>query len=141
MRQDQAKALRDLLRAVIPKEKFEPVQIDALARYIAEVTKTEDEAIQKLSGILQNDPNSIAILKTSLQMEVLRERMADYRERMADYHGRLCSLEQSTKGDQSNGQEHSKWPMVQAIFTAMSFIAATVALLKAFGFLHFPWLS
>jgi hypothetical protein len=128
MRQEQVTALRNLLLAVIPKGKLAPGEIDALVQYMAEVTKTEDEAIQRLSGILQSDLNGIATWKTILQVELLREKIVDHQER-------LRNLERYEK------HEHSKLPIVQAIFIAISFIAATVALLKAFGFLQLPWLS
>ncbi len=128
MRQEQVIALRNLLSAVVPKGKLAPGEIDALVQYMAEVTKTEDEAIQRLSGILQNDLNGIATWKAILQVELLREKAIDHQER-------LRSLEYREKsGD-------SKWSMVQAIFTAISFIAATMALLKAFGLLQLPWIS
>lgn len=128
MRQEQVTALRNLLSAVVPKGRLTSAEIDALVQYMAEVTKTEDEAIQRLSGILQNDLNGIATWKTVLHVELLREKMADH-------HERLRTLERD------EGTVNGKWPMVQAIFTAMSFIAATVALLKAFGLLALPWLS
>jgi hypothetical protein len=127
MRQEQITALRKLLTTVIPEGKLAPGEIDALVVYMSEVTKTEDEAIQRLSGILQNDLNGIAAWKTIFQVELLREKIVDCQER-------LRSLERFGKYDQS------KWPMVQAIFTAISFIAATVALLKAFSLLQLPWL-
>jgi hypothetical protein len=127
MRQEQITALRNLLSAVIPKGRLAPGEIDALVQYMAEVTKTEDEAIQRLSGILQNDLNGIATWKTILQVELLREKISDYQER-------LRSLEHQDKAG------HNKLPMVQAIFTAISFIAATVAFLKAFDLLKLPWL-
>jgi polyhydroxyalkanoate synthesis regulator phasin len=128
MRQEQVTSLRNLLSAVVPKGKLSPAEIDALVQYMAEVTKTEDEAIQRLSGILQNDLNGISTWKMILQVELLREDITDYQER-------LRTLERHEKsGD-------GKWSMVQAIFTSISFIAATIALLKAFGLLQLPWLS
>jgi ABC-type multidrug transport system fused ATPase/permease subunit len=127
MHPEQEKALRNLLSAVIPKGRLTPGEIDALVLYMAEVAKTEDEAIQRLSGILQNDLNGIATWKTILQVELLREKIGDHQDR-------LRILERNEKSD------YSKWPMVQAIFTAISFIAATMALLKAFGLLQLPWL-
>jgi len=126
MRQEQITALRNLLSAVIPKEKLSPEEIDALVLYMAEITKTEDEAIQRLSGILQNDLNGISTWKTLLQVELLREKFTNHQER-------LISLERLGK------DSYSKLPMVQAIFIAISFISATIALLKAFGLLQFPW--
>lgn len=128
MRQEQVTALRNLLSAVVPKGKLAPAEIDALVQYMAEVTKTEDEAIQRLSGILQNDLNGISTWKMILQVELLREKITDHQER-------LRTLERHEKSDDG------KWSMVQAIFTAISFIAATMALLKAFGLLQLPWLS
>jgi hypothetical protein len=112
MHQDKEMELRNLLSAVIPKEKLAPGKIDALVSYIVEVAKTEDEAIQRLSGILQNDLNGIAMWKTILQVELLREKIGDHQER-------LRSLERNEKPD------YSKLPIVQAIFTAITFIAAT----------------
>ena len=128
MRQEQVTALRNLLSAVVPKGKLSTAEIDALVVYMAEVTKTEDEAIQRLSGILQNDLNGIATWKSLLQVELLREKITDHQER-------LRSLERIEKSDQG------KWPIVRGIFTAVAFIAATVALLKAFGLLQLPWLD
>jgi len=127
MRPEQITGLRKLLSAVIPKEKLTRGEIDALVSYMVEVTKTEDEAIQRLSGILQNDLNGIAAWKTTLQVESLREKIMDYQDR-------LRTLESHEKSD------YSKWPMVQAVFTAISFIAAIMALLKVFGLLNLPWL-
>ena len=128
MRQEQVTALRNLLTAVVPKGRLAPAEIDALAQYMAEVTKTEDEAIQRLSGILQNDLNGIATWKIILQIELLRETIADHQER-------LRTLERHEKsGD-------NKRTIVQAIITSISFVAVTIALLKAFGLLHLPWLS
>jgi hypothetical protein len=132
MRPEQVTALRSLLSAVIPKGRLSSAEIDALVVYMAEVTKTEDEAIQRLSGILQNDLSGIATWKTVLQVELLREKIAEQQVR-------LHFLEQINK-EHKDKPDHGKWPMVQAIFTAMAFIAATVALLKAFGFLQLPWL-
>jgi len=128
MSKEQVTALRNLLTAVIPKEKLAPGEIDALVTYMAEVTKTEDEAIQRLSGILQSDLNGVASWKTILQVEFLREKIADHQER-------LRSLEHSGNSDAK------KWPVVQGIFIAISFIASTVAFLKAFGLLQIPWLK
>lgn len=105
-RQEQITALRSLLSAVVPKGKLSSTEIDALIVYIAEVTKTEDEAIQRLSGILQSDLNGITTWKTVLQVELMSEKIAAHQ-------GRVQALEQKDKPDMG------KWPMVQAIFTAM----------------------
>jgi hypothetical protein len=128
MRQEQVTSLRNLLSAVVPKGKLAPAEIDALVQYMAEVTKTEDEAIQRLSGILQIDLNGISTWKMILQVELLRKNLTDQEER-------LRALERHGESDDG------KWSMVQKTFTPISFIAAIMALLKAFGLLQLPWLS
>ncbi len=125
MRQEQVTSLRNLLSAVVPKGKLSPAEIDALVQYMAEVTKTEDEAIQRLSGILQNDLNGISTWKMILQVELLRRNLTDHEER-------LRTLERHGESDDG------KWSMAQKTFTLLSFIAAIMALLKAFGLLKLP---
>ncbi len=127
MRKEKVVVLRRLLSETIPEDKLSPGEIDALIQYITEVTKSEDEAIQRLSGILQNDLNGITSWQAVLQVELLREKVTDHQLR-------IHTLEQSAKPDRN------KWSMVQAIFISITFIAATVGFLKAFGLLQFPWL-
>ena len=127
MSPEQVTALRNLLSSVTPKGRLTATDIDALVVYMAEVTKTEDEAIQRLSTILQNDLPGITAWRSALQLELLREKILDHQDR-------IRSLEAISR------PTDPKWAGVQAIFTAISFIAATVALLKAFGLLNLPWL-
>jgi hypothetical protein len=126
MRQEKINALRKLLISVIPTGKLSVEEIDALVLYMAEVSTSEDEAIKRLSGILQSDLNGSASIMAMLHVELLRDKLADV-------HVRLRAIENA------ENQEMKKWPFVQAIFTAISFFAAIVAFLKAFGLIQLPW--
>jgi len=170
MRPEEITELCNLLSAVIPKEELAPEKIGFLITYIAEVTKTKEEAIQRLSGILKNDLEGISTGKTILQVEYLRDRSADHQERLrflehhvvqlehfrdksADFPDRLRSLEAHLHDKSADFQERLrslehpknaddvKWTVVKAIFTTISFIASTVAILKAFDLLRLPWLK
>jgi polyhydroxyalkanoate synthesis regulator phasin len=115
------------MSAVLPKGKASAPEIDALVTYMLEVAKSEDEAIQRISGILKNDMSGMITWHTSLQVEALREKVANLQER-------LRSLEE-------NNRQPKLLPIIRAIFISLSFIAATVALLKAFGLINLPWLT
>ncbi|MEI7696273.1 MAG: hypothetical protein WCI64_11605 [Chlorobium sp.] len=176
MRQEEITELCNNLSAVFPKEELAPEKIEFLITYIANVTKTKEEAIQRLSGILKDDLDGISTGKTVLLVEHLRDRSTDHHDRLrflehrvvqlehfrdksadfpdrlrfvehhvvqlenfrdksADFPDRLRSLEHP------KNSEDGKWTVVQGIFTAISFIASTIAILKAFGLLQIPWLK
>lgn len=127
MTTDRFQSLRTLLISVLPDGKLAPAEIDALMRYISDVTRTEEEAIQRLSRIVHTDLGGVQSLKTAMQVESLIEKVADLNTRLKD-----LEKKPSTNGDLR---------LVQAIFISISFIASTIAILKAFGFLSFPWLK
>lgn len=127
MTNDRFHSLRTLLVSVLPEGKLASTEIDALMRYISDVTRTEEEAIQRLSRIVHTDLGGVHSLKTAMQVESLGEKVADLNTRMKDLE----------KKPSDNGQ----LKVVQAIFISISFVASTIALLKAFGFLSFPWVK
>ena len=125
MRGEQLSALRTLLVSVIPANRMSSHELDAMIQYIADVTKTEDEAIRRLSTIVQTDLGGVQSMRAAMHVELMQEKVSAIAERVRELE-RQVSPKDSLK-------------ILQAIFIAISFIASTVALLKAFGLLKLPW--
>lgn len=126
MRGEHLSALRTLLVSVMPENRMSPHELDAMIQYISDVTKTEDEAIRRLSTIVQTDLGAVQSMRAAMQVELMQDKISALTERVRELE-RQASPKDSLK-------------FLQAIFIAISFIASTVALLKAFGLLRLPWL-
>ena len=126
---NQEEMLRSLLKSLIPKSKMSEPQLDALLEY-AFTTRTqngEDEVVNRLSYLLDQNIFQTMQTQTAIQLELQKHRAEDMHRKVADLESQIGELK----------KDHSptplKWQVVQGIFTAISFIASIVALLKAFG--------
>ena len=127
MNKEQAFALRNLLSSVVPDGKVSRHQLDALVVYVSEVATSENDALDRISSILDR----------SVGNEMGMRAMAE-----VNFHkARIDSLEKQIDVVRSAlpPPESKKLVIIQSIFIAISFIAAVVSLTKAFGFLVLPW--
>ncbi len=133
MQLDENTTLRMMLKKLLINSEKSESETDALLEYMFAVSNSQEETIQRLSNILHKDLNTVMGTHNIIQFELLKHDFINSQERLRLIEQKLSNF------DYSSNKSILKLPMVQAIFTAISFIAATVALLKAFDFLKFPW--
>jgi len=122
------KELRQLLRTLIPKDCMPEPQLDALLDYVfSSADDGDDEVVNRLSFLLDQQMPSTLHTHTTIELALLKRSNEDTHQKVNNLESKIGRIEKD------NQPTPLKWQVVQGVFTAISFIASIVALLKAFG--------
>ena len=120
--------IKILLKEMIAKHGLDEPHLDALLEYAFNQTNNnEQEAISKLSIILGQNLPGVMQMQSVFQIELQKQHLEVLRHNHEKLEQKIIELSQNIP------KTDMKLLVVQGVFTALSFIASTVAFLKAFG--------
>ncbi len=124
----QQQALKSLLKELISRNDLSERELDAVFEYAqSQSHNDEQEFVKKISNLLSQNVSGAMQIQTAVQLELHKHDNETIQRKLADLTNQINEI------GRSQIKPELKWQVVQGIFTAISFIASTIALLKAFG--------
>jgi hypothetical protein len=122
--------LKSLLKGLISRNGLSDRELDALLDYAySQSHNNEQEFLKKISNLLGQNVSGAMQIQSAVQLELHKHDNEAIHRKLAELTAQVADIARS------HPKPEIKWQVVQGIFTAISFIASVVALLKAFNFL------